>query len=149
VALRSDYDSKNLSFGSKYTTTDIYDHKYCNFITLTFDIDLIKTRAIHWKYFLWSSSSIKDTEREFGFTKRYVSCMATVKLYLPSLPPMYTCHALKNVKSSLHLIKRNVLNICGTVKVKLPDFKWRQVVSSNLRPVHPPSPGKESLVVTG
>jgi hypothetical protein len=97
VALRSDYDSKNLSVGSKYITADMYDHEYRNFINLTIDIDLIKTKAIHWKYLCWSACSVEYTERQFGFIKQEVSCTATVKLYLQSLTPLYTCHTLNKV----------------------------------------------------
>jgi hypothetical protein len=61
------------------------------------DIDLIKRRAIHWKYLCWSARSVVHTEREFGFIKQEVSCMATVKAYLPSLTPLYTCHTLNEV----------------------------------------------------
>ena len=97
VALRSDYDSKNLSAGSKYIIADIYDDKYCSFITLIIDIDLIKTTVVHWKYFSWSACSMKYTERQFGFIKQEVSCMATVKVYLPSLTPLYTSHTPNEV----------------------------------------------------
>jgi len=74
-----------------------YDDKYCNFINLTIDIALIKTKFTHWKYFWWSVCSVKHTERQFGFIQQEVSCMATVKLYLPSLTTQYTSHTLNEV----------------------------------------------------
>ena len=97
MALRSDYDSKNLSVRSKYITADINDDKYCNFIIITIDIALIKTKATHWKYFWWSVCSVRHTERQFGLIQQEVSCMATVKLYVPSLMTLYTSHTLTEV----------------------------------------------------